>query len=231
MTPKLSPDDTEKEEGFKARQPSLGIGFRPGRDGEETWKIFRDRRSGRRRDNQVSKDRKIPRRVLDSNVQRSSTVSVLQEVKAAGLTVSHVRERYQSVKKEVDSQVTTTPMPYEDVVKEFVRRKLDAKKTERYVENTRDFLMRFGSGRERQNLHEIPASDLKVWLAGQNEGPGLESVHQAHVQVASLSSFWSVAIAKGWAKLNIVDRLEPVTVTAPPLDIYGEAVGAGSRSA
>ena len=55
----------------------------------------------------------------------------------------------------MDKQETTTPMPYSDAVEEFKRRKLAAGKTERYVDEVADMLMKFGAGPEKQNIHEI----------------------------------------------------------------------------
>jgi integrase len=110
-------------------------------------------------------------------------------------------------------------MPYEEVVTEFKRRKLENGKTKRYVHNTGEFLMRFGVGRERQNIHEIPAGDLEAWLDGQTKSQGW-SMSTKRTYKLLFSSLWSVATAKNWATVNIVDRLEPVTVVPQKIKIY-----------
>jgi hypothetical protein len=78
------------------------------------------------------------------------------------------------------------------------------------------FLMWFGAGREEQPIHEIQAGDLELWIDNQvmTEGWGFST---KRTYMLLFSSLWSVAIAKGWARLNIVDRLEPVgKITVKP---------------
>jgi len=153
------------------------------------------------------------------STERSMLASVHQEIRAAGKTLSGVWGEYQAWKKEIAKQLVTHPMPYRDVVEEFKRRKLGAGKTERYVHNTGTFLMRFGAGREEQPIHEIQAGDLELWIDEQVKAEGW-SLSTKRTYMLLFSSLWSVAIAKGWATLNIVDRLEPVGKITVKKEIY-----------
>jgi integrase len=76
--------------------------------------------------------------------------------------------------------------------------------------------MKFGVGRERQNIHEIPPGDLEKWVDGQKSW-GLSS---RRTNMSLFSSLWEVAIAKGWCSYNIVDRLEPVGKISRVVKIY-----------
>jgi hypothetical protein len=65
-------------------------------------------------DDAIKKHRKTEKSQDDylarmTEVERGMLVSVLQEIKAAGHTISHVWEAFKTRKKEVDAQSTTTP--------------------------------------------------------------------------------------------------------------------------
>ncbi len=77
-------------------------------------------------------------------------------------------------------------------------------------------LMKFGAGREKQNIHEILPGDLEQWL----DSHAHWSKSSRRTNMLRFSSLWEVAIAKGWCTLNIVDRLEPVKVPGPDVRIY-----------
>jgi hypothetical protein len=107
-------------------------------------------------------------------------------------------------------------MAYEEAVAKLKRRKLNAGKTERCVNNAVADLLKFGSGRERQNIHEIGPADLEEWI-DQHKTWGLSS---RRTNMSLFGSSWEVAIAKGWCSLNIVDRLEPVGKIGRIVKIY-----------
>jgi hypothetical protein len=132
------------------------------------------------------------------------------------IDLTRVWTEHQKWSKDVDKQETTTPMPYSDAVEEFKRRKLAAGNTERYVDEVGDMLMKFGAGREKQNIHEILPGDLEQWLDSHTHW----SQSSRRTNMLRFSSLWEVAIAKGWCTLNIVDRLEPVKVPGPDVKIY-----------
>ena len=77
-------------------------------------------------------------------------------------------------------------------------------------------LMKFGKGRERRSIHEISADELEKYIDGQRiQKRGSQfgqkwGLSTRRTNMSLFSSLWEVAIAKGWATLNIVDRLEPV---------------------
>lgn len=154
-----------------------------------------------------------------SATERAMIVAVQQEIRAAGKTLSGVWGEYQTWKKDIATHNSITPMAFEKVVDEFKQRKLKAGRTQRYVKNTGAFLMRFGAGREQQPIHEITPSDLESWLGAQAEQKnwGLATRKTYHTLFSSL---WTVAMAKGWASANIVDRLEPVGKIPVKIEIY-----------
>ena len=151
-----------------------------------------------------------------TELERQTTVAILQEIQSKKLTLTRVWTEHQRWSKDVDKQETTTPMPYAGAVEEFKRRKLAAGKTERYVAEVADMLMKFGAGREKQNIHEILPGDLEQWL----DSHAHWSKSSRRTNMLRFSSLWEVAIAKGWCTLNIVDRLEPVKVPGPDVRIY-----------
>jgi hypothetical protein len=150
-----------------------------------------------------------------AKVDRQATIAVLQQMKAKGVTLGRVWEDWQRWQKE-SQQATTEPMAYEDVVTEWKRRKLAVGKTERYVYHAAADLMKFGNGRERRPIHEIRPDELERYIDGQTiqkRGPRFGQkwgLSTRRTNMSLFSSLWEVAIAKGWATLNIVDRLEPV---------------------
>ena len=89
-------------------------------------------------------------------------------------------------------------------------------KTERYVYHAAADLMQFGKGRERRSIHEIHHDELERCIDSQRiqkRGPRFGQkwgLSTRRTNMSLFSSLWEVAIAKGWATLSIVDRLEPV---------------------
>jgi hypothetical protein len=102
-------------------------------------------------------------------------------------------------------------MAYDKVVAEWKTRKSDVEKDERYVRDTETQFLKFGEGRLKQNIHEILPGELDAWIkaqTGRNGGPwGMSTKKSVY---GRFSGLWEVAIAKGWAILNIVDRLEQI---------------------
>jgi hypothetical protein len=147
--------------------------------------------------------------------ERLATTATLIQIRDAGHTATSVWEDWKRWKKD-NQQTVTTPMPYEDVVAEWKRRKLAAGKTDRYVDEAAATLMKFGAGRQRQNIHEIAAPELEAWIDSHKDW-GLSS---KRTNQSLFSSLWEVAIAKEWANRNIVDRLEPVGKIGRVVKIY-----------
>jgi len=153
-------------------------------------------------------------------VERELVVGILQDIKAKGQTLDKVWGDWQRWQKD-NQQTTTTTMPYEGVVAEFKKRKLAAGKSQRYVDEVVDMLMKFGKGREKQLIHEIAASELEGWIKVQRSPAGkLWSLSTKRTSQGRFSSLWEVAKAKGWCSLNIVDRLEPVGKIGVTVQIY-----------
>ena len=151
-----------------------------------------------------------------SKLKRNLIVATLQSIEAAGLTVDRVWANHQQWSKEINKQSTTEPMPYVDVVAEFRKRKLAAGTGERYVDEVETLFLKFGEGRLQQAVHEILPADLEKWLDSHADW----SLSTRRTNQLRFSSLWAVAVAKGWCVLNIVDRLNPVHVPAPPVKVY-----------
>lgn len=152
-------------------------------------------------------------------LERQSLVVTLQEIHANGLTIQRVWQEHQTQTKSVEAQSATSPKPYADVVDFWKVRKLEAGKTERYVENSAEVLLKFGAGREKQNIHEISPNELEAWLSDRAKAHDwTPSTKRTYMLL--FSSLWETACSKGWASLNITERLEPITVSTPDVKIY-----------
>jgi hypothetical protein len=149
-----------------------------------------------------------------SPAKRQWVIGILMDIEAKGQSIQSVWADWQRDKKAATQ--TIIPQPYEDCVTEWKRRKLAAGKTERYVYHAAVDLMKFGRGQERRNIHEIRADELERYIDSQRiqkRGPQFGQkwgLSTRRTNMSLFSSLWEVAIAKGWATLNIVDRLEPV---------------------
>lgn len=154
-----------------------------------------------------------------STGERAVLVSTLQEIERAKLTLSEVWGSYQAQKKEIGAQATTTPKAYEDVVEEFRTIKKTAGKSTRYVKNTCQFLLKFGKGRLKQNIHEITTEELDAWLNQQTE-ENEWSIKTQETYRLLFSSLWSLAIKRKWCKTNIVEDLEELVVPGQVVKIY-----------
>lgn len=160
-----------------------------------------------------------------SELERESVQTVCKQIKTAGFTLSRVWEDHQRWRKE-NAQTAVELMPYTKAVDAWKDRKRAAGKSEAYIDEASSLLMRFGKGREQQNIHEITTAELQSWLNGQMKpahgGPptGTWGLSSKKTNTSLFSSLWEVAVAMGWASINIVDRLEPVSLPAPVVKIY-----------
>lgn len=91
-----------------------------------------------------------------TELERQTTVAILQEIQSKKLTLTRVWKEHQKWSKDVNKQETNTPMPYSDAVEEFKRRKLAAGKTERYVAEVADMLMKAAPAGLGQRFHFSP---------------------------------------------------------------------------
>jgi hypothetical protein len=174
---------------------------------------------------------------------RLEITATLIKIREAGHTIATVWADWQRWKKD-NQQSTTTPMPYEDVVAEWKRRKQDAGQSQRYVDEAARMLMKFGKGREKQPIHEILPEELEAWFElHKANGDGVQDdkddeidtetqddnetrkwgLSTRRTNMGRFSSLWTVAKAKGWCSLNIVDRLEPVGKIGVTVEIYDNA--------
>lgn len=160
-----------------------------------------------------------------TELERESVQTVCKQIKAAGFSLARVWEDHQRWRKE-NAQTTIDTKPFKEAVDAWKDRKLAAGKSEDYVDEAAALLMRFGEGRERQNIHEISAFDLQTWLNAQMKpahgGPltGTWGLSSKKTNTSLFSSLWEVAVAMGWASINIVDRLEPIQRPAPTVKIH-----------
>ncbi|HEV2246170.1 MAG TPA: hypothetical protein VGW37_05915 [Terriglobia bacterium] len=159
--------------------------------------------------------------------ERKQLVTVIEEIKAAKKQTSAseaVRAMFEDWKRwrKDNQQSVTTPMEYSKVVEEWGKRKLAAGKTKRYVENAQADLLKFAVGREQQPIHEFTFGELEDYIDKHRNKKtkkpwGLSS---RKTVMALFSSLWTVAVNKGWASFNIVDRLEPITRPKREVRIY-----------
>jgi len=160
-----------------------------------------------------------------TELERESVQTVCKQVQIAGFTLSRIWEDHQRWRKE-NAQTAIDTMRYEKAVDAWKERKLAAGKSKDYVEEAAALLMRFGKGREEQNIHEITAAELQAWLNAQMKpahgGPptGTLGLSSKKTNTSLFSSLWEVAVAMGWASINIVDRLEPIQRPAAIVKIH-----------
>lgn len=160
-----------------------------------------------------------------TELERESVQTVCKQVQIAGFTLSRIWEDHQRWRKE-NAQTAIDTMRYEKAVDAWKERKLAAGKSKDYVEEAAALLMRFGKGREEQNIHEITAAELQAWLNAQMKpahgGPptGTWGLSSKKTNTSLFSSLWEVAVAMGWASINIVDRLEPIQRPAAIVKIH-----------
>jgi hypothetical protein len=156
--------------------------------------------------------------------RRQLIVGVLLEMDKEDVALNTVWTEWKKEKKVAPKEFE--PTAYEDCVTEWKRRKLSAGKSERYVYHAGADLMKFGKGQERRFIHEIKTDELEKYLdsqkiqkRGKDFGkPWGKSTKRTNM--ALFSSLWAVAVAKGWAKENIVDRLEPIGKISRTKKIY-----------
>jgi integrase len=151
--------------------------------------------------------------------ERRTVVATLVEIKAANLTLPEVWIRFKKQKEAIDKQAVVTSKAFADVVAEFRKRKLAAGKTDKYVKDTGDFFLKFGAGREQRPIHEILPDELEQWLEDQAKSKNW-SLSTKRSYTLAFSNLWEVAIAKGWAGVNIVTRLEPIKKPGQVVRIY-----------
>jgi len=158
--------------------------------------------------------------------------TVCKQIHASGFTLSRVWEDHKRWRKE-NAHTAIETKAYTKAVDAWQERKLAAGKSKDYAEEAAALLMRFGKGREQQNIHEITAAELQTWLNAQMKpahgGPptGTWGLSSKKTNTSLFSSLWEVAVAMGWSSINIVDRLEPIQRPAASVKIYSnEAVRA-----
>jgi hypothetical protein len=156
-------------------------------------------------------------------LERDIIVTTLREIKSQGLTIQGVWADHQRWRKD-NQQSITTPKAYEDVVTSHKAAQLAAGTGERYAKEVEGVFNRFGQGRMRQNIHEIPANDLQVWLDTQTTPAGkLWSKSTKRTQQGRFSGLWEHAKRKGWVSQNITDRLTRIGKIGFDVRIYDNA--------
>jgi hypothetical protein len=155
---------------------------------------------------------------------RQEVQLVYTRAKAAGLTLTRVWEDHQRWSREADKQSAVENKSYESAVNEWGSRKLLAGKSERYVEESKALLMRFGEGQAARHIHLFTPHELETWLKSKSiKSGGTWGLSSMKTNMSLFSSLWAVAVDKGWASYNIVDRLEQVTRPSPKIEIYDNA--------
>lgn len=101
-----------------------------------------------------------------SRLEKQTIATTCMQIKAAGYTLPRVWEEHQKWRAERAQKPRVEEKAYEDAVKEFRKRKLEAGKSERYVDEVVDILNGFGKGRERVSINRILPEDLNVYING-----------------------------------------------------------------
>jgi integrase len=134
--------------------------------------------------------------------ERLAVAGVLSEIKAERLTPRQVWEDF---KRWRVTSAAFQSKPYDEAVEAFRERKLAAGGDERYVHDTCVLLLRFAEGQTKRPIHEFRADELETWINVQDWGKKTKKSN-----LGRFSSLWKVAVDKGWASQNSVDKLEPV---------------------
>jgi hypothetical protein len=158
--------------------------------------------------------------------ERRAIELVCTEIKDAGETITQVWEERKKAKTEQAAQLSKTQMPYEDVVTEWKRRKLNSGKSAKYVYHAGQDLMKFAAGQERRPIHEFPVKQLDTWLHAQTiQKPGKDfgkpwGLSTKRTWMSLFHGLWEVAVTLDWASVNIVDKLEPIDKPSRIKKIY-----------
>jgi hypothetical protein len=151
--------------------------------------------------------------------ERMEVEVVHKKAKAAGLSLGRLWEDHQRWKSENTQPVKET-RSYEEVVREWKKRKLEAGKSQEYVDEAESYVFKkFGAGRMKQDFHTITAVDLGDFRAAQTTW-GLSS---KRTNTSLFSSLWQVAVDMEWASKNITEKLEPIAPPGRVVKIYPNA--------
>ena len=152
-----------------------------------------------------------------SKAERSSIAAVCIDVEKSGHTLLDVWTRFKEDKTADDSMIT--PTAFDLAVEEWKTVKLGKGASQRYVNESAQVFMRFAEGRTKEFVHRFNFTDLEKWemKEAKEKGWGL-STKKDYRRI--FSSLWSVFVRKGWTKVHICDRLEPITAPPPDVRIY-----------
>lgn len=155
-----------------------------------------------------------------SDLERTQTFSIVTQIKSAGLSLQRVWDEHRKWAEEARKKQRRTSATYKQAVAEWKRRKLAGGKEEKYVNEVEGTLNAFGKGREEFDISDILPEDVDMWIDSHIKEPHCWSDSTRRTIRGRFSSLWSVAVDKGWCEVNIIDRLEPITVNGPAIRIY-----------
>jgi site-specific recombinase XerD len=128
--------------------------------------------------------------------QRAELVKVLAEIKAAGVTLRHVWDTYQSAPKVAEDK------PLGDAITALVLAKTKANKRPAYVTSLEQYLTRWAKGQEARPISAVTFEEIDTFVNG------LPSMSSRATAINRLSTLFSFAIRKGWRNDNPCKRLE-----------------------
>lgn len=99
-------------------------------------------------------------------------------------------------------------------IEKFMQAKIARNLRPKYVTSLKQYLNQFARGRENQLVSEINLDALESWFASRNEAPATRNSNMGR-----LSSFFALAVKRGWAMRNPVDQMEKAIVDRklPPI--------------
>lgn len=148
---------------------------------------------------------------------RSSIAAVCIEVEKSGHSLLEVWSRFKE-DKSADSSIIV-PTKFSQGVEMWKKVKLDAGKSQRYVDECEQVFNRFAKGRTEEFVHRFSYTDLEAWeLKEAKENNWKLATKKGYRRI--FSSLWSVFVRRNWTKVHICKALEPIDAPPPDVRIY-----------
>lgn len=141
--------------------------------------------------------------------QRLGVATILNEMRASGLTLSQVWETFKAQQmRPVDG---VRRRSFHLAIPEFLSAKKLANRRPSYIVSLESYLSLFARGREHMNVDQIRSGDVEEWFAGRTE-----SLTTKHSNMGRLAAFFAFCVRRGYRKDNPVDALEKISLESRP---------------
>ena len=131
---------------------------------------------------------------------RASVSAVCIDIEKSGHTLLQVWSRFKEDKAADDSMIT--PMEFHKAVTAWKQVKLDAGKSQRYVDEAEQVFLRFAEGRTSQFVHRFTFTDLEAWEGTSGE----QEDGKQRTGAKEKKKKWSLSTKKGYR--DIFEPLE-----------------------